>query len=333
MKPSDISSVQKPFCLLLLLGFCLILVGLACSAGTPAETRAPEIFPGTDLVFTSSKGIGFVNADGSDRSSLSMTTKMPYGMENQIWRPVITGDDRALIVKIGDKFEHVYALKELVLWKAGELPVPCLQWQAQQMAYLSANQQQIFIQTKQGTARYNLSSCGTNDAPIETYDGILGIPSPDLQYIASVDELDDPRHNRAVVVRDMESGETQVVGEGNYPAWSRDSQWLAYTGPDGIYAFNVETDIQPRRVIFYPNLFDEQYPTYFGAAPWRIPPEVSWSPDGKWLVYHKWVGTDYNTGIDPSSNTIYKLDIETGEETEIIDHGMYPSWRWPVEEP
>jgi hypothetical protein len=332
MKRSTTSFAQKPLYFLLLFWLCLVLVGLACSASASKETRAPEAFPSTDLVFTSSEGVGFVNADGSNRSSLSMNTEMPYGMEDQVWRPVITGDGRALVVKIGDKFQHVYALKELVLWQTGELPIPCLQWQAQPMAYLSADQQQIFIQTKQGLARYNLSSCGTNDPPIETYGNLIGVPSPDLQYIASVEDRDDLRHNRAVVIRNMESDERRVVGEGDYPAWSRDSQSLAYTGPDGIYVFHLD-DVQPRRVIFYPNLFDEQYPTYFGAAPWRIPPEVSWSPDSNWLVYHKWTGTDYNTGTDPYSNAIYKLNIETGEEIKIIDHGMYPFWRWPVEKP
>ncbi|HMB23559.1 MAG TPA: hypothetical protein VKP08_12035 [Anaerolineales bacterium] len=61
--------------------------------------------------------------------------------------------------------------------------------------------------------------------------------------------------------------------------------------------------------------------------------EVAWSPDGKWLVYHKWVGTDYNTGTDPSSNAIYKLNIKTGEEIKILDGGIYPYWRWSVEKP
>jgi hypothetical protein len=26
-------------------------------------------------------------------------------------------------------------------------------------------------------------------------------------------------------------------------------------------------------------------------------------------------------------------DVETGEELKVVERGMYPSWRWPVEKP
>ncbi len=336
---STSSSSRRRLLFLILASIICILIATACYGVAqivfPAETHAPEAFPDADIVFVpSGKEVGFVNADGTNPEYVRLVVKV-HGDTSLIWpwRPVITGDNQTLIVKVADHLDYVYAPHYLALSQVGRLPVLCTQWEFQQMAYLSPDQQHIFIQTKQGMARYKLSSCGTNDVPVETYNDIFGTPSPDLQYVAYTNHVDDLYHDRVVAIRNIDSREERIVGEGDYPAWSRDSRQLAYTGPDGIYVFDIERDTQPRRVIFYPNLFDEQYPTYSGAASWRIPPEVSWSPDGKWLVYHKWTGIRHDDTADPSTHAIYKLNIETGEEIKVLDGGMYPYWRWPVEGP
>jgi hypothetical protein len=66
------------------------------------------------------------------------------------------------------------------------------------------------------------------------------------------------------------------------------------------------------------------------------PPIVSWSPDGQWLVYHV-----YNESLKIKQRSrpfsfiqpysIFKVNVATGNETKIIDGGMYPYWRWPIE--
>ncbi len=336
----NMASSRRHLLFLILASTICLLLATACygvsRAVFPPETRAPDSFPDTDLVFTTSSGVGFVNADGSNLSYLPLTAKLSYGMEDESWRPVITGDHRTMIVKMADKFWHVYNPTLLVLWTAGDLPVPCLPWPGQQMAYLSSDQQDIFIQTKQGTARYRLSSCGTNDAPIETYDNVSGIPSPDLKYIVYVDIPSAiPSDDRFIILRELASGKERRIGIGDYPAWSRDGHWVAYTGKDGLYVFNVLEGEEAQLAVVYRNPYPghENSPTFEGGDYPRIPPEVSWSPDGKWLVYHRWTGTKYETGVDPYYNAIYKLNIETGEEIKILDGGMYPYWRWPAEEP
>jgi Tol biopolymer transport system component len=51
--------------------------------------------------------------------------------------------------------------------------------------------------------------------------------------------------------------------------------------------------------------------------------QPEWSPDSKWLVYHRCVGR-----TSPISNcTIYKVNIETGIEVKLAEGGMFPSWR------
>jgi hypothetical protein len=238
-------------------------------------------------------------------------------------------------MKVNVERFHVYYPTLLSIWKSGELPLLCKQWGPQQMAYLSADQQHIFISTEQGVALYELDDCGVDDTyPAITYENVLGVFSPNLEYITNVVRLSPmPEDDRFVILRDMDSGSERTVGVGAYPAWSRDSQWLAYTGKDGIYIANILIQSETRRVVEYTNPYEfENDPTYSAGEYYRISPEASWSPDGKWLVYHRWIGTDYYTGTNPDYNAIYILNLETGEETKILDGGMYPYWRWPAAE-
>ncbi|MBL8079543.1 MAG: hypothetical protein JNM55_16375 [Anaerolineales bacterium] len=337
MKDHSSSMNRKPIWLLIVVSVGFALFGMVCSKAWnifPTETRAPYSFPNTDLVFSSNKGIGFVNADGTNLNYFPLTAKLPYGMENAAWRPVITGDNRTLIVKMSDRFMFVFEPHILVVWNTGELPVPCLQWQNQQMAYLTTDQKQIFIATKNGLALYDLNTCGKDTAPSTIYESISGIPSPNLQYTVRTNRPsvigDD---DRFIVVRKLDGDQEQTIGVGDYPVWSRDSQQLAYIGRDGIYVYNVLEDSKPRLVVHYKNPYPyhESNALYEGGDSARVPPEISWSSDGVWLAYHKWQGTSSSSGNDPAYNTIYKLNIKTGEEIKVVDGGMYPNWRWPAE--
>jgi hypothetical protein len=326
--------VLIPSMLFLLAGIilCIWLAGIF----SPVETRAPEAFPDNEIVFVATgRKVGFVNADGSDPQYVKIVAKA-YGDTSTVWpwRPVMTGDNRSLIVKMSDHVGAIAKPRLLVLWHTGAFPVLCTKWGEQQTVSLSTDQSYIFIRTEQGLALYRLDSCGTEDSPVKVYDNILGIPSSDLHYVAYTNPTNVlPNDDRFIVIHDITSGMERTVGPGDYPAWSRDGQWLAYTGKDGIYVVNVAEGAEPRRVILYPNLYDQNDRTYTARGYWEIPPEASWSPDGRWLVYHKWTGTNPMVAPDPYDNAIYKLNIETGQEIKIIDHGMYPYWRWPTETP
>lgn len=316
------------------------VLGTACwcaawKAVFPAETRAPETFPSAEIVYKSAYGVGFVNADGSNVEHVPLVVKDFRGNVTDWWRPVITADNHTLIVKVIDYFYHGPSTPYyLAAWRNDELPVWCIQWGGkQQLPLLSMDQHNIFIQTEQGLALYTLDSCGTDDPPVKIYEDIFGVPSPDLSYVAYTNDTSDWEDKRFIVIHEMSSGIEWTIGMGDYPAWSRDSQWLAYTGTDGIYIVNVVKNTSPQRVVLYLDPVDKRDYTYRAGAPGKLPPEVSWSPDGKWLVYHKWQGTNGDTGGDAKYNAIYKLNIETGEEIKIIDGGMYPSWRWPAEQP
>lgn len=243
------------------------------------------------------------------------------------------GDNLTLIVKVNAlNYRYMQNLNPLALWRTGEYPVLCTQWGEQYMPVLTADQSHIFIRTAQGMALYTLDSCGTGNGPLKVYENIFGVPSPDLQYIAYTNDTTAiSGDDRSIVVHNMSNKEERIVGSGDYPAWSRDSRWLAYTGKDGIYVVNVAKGGQPQRIILYPNPAGKMDPTYSDIND-NVPPEASWSADGKWLVYHRWMmkgnGDDF-----PSYYSIFKVNIGSGEEIKIIEHGIYPSWRWPAETP
>jgi hypothetical protein len=122
-----------------------------------------------------------------------------------------------------------------------------------------------------------------------------------------------------IVVIDPDTKAEHIVGQGLAPAWSQDGEWLAYTGVDGIYI--VRKDGTDRRLVGGMTVSRNQQE--FGL--WSdITPTAAWSPDGEWLVYSR---------LTPHSAVISKVNVETGEEIELFDGGMYPNWRWDLANP
>ncbi|MBN2118129.1 MAG: PD40 domain-containing protein [Anaerolineales bacterium] len=127
--------------------------------------------------------------------------------------------------------------------------------------------------------------------------------------------------------------------ERHFPVWSRDGRWLAYTGVDGIYIVQNNPNAPPSRLVplespepslsVPPPVYQEyRYTEYY-------PPIASWSPDGQWLVYHAYsrdlVAPD--AGAWAGHYSIFKVNVNTGEATKLIDGGFSPFWHWPAEEP
>jgi hypothetical protein len=325
-----------------LVGVCGLLSSvallLACSwitiSGPQGQTAVPGPFPTpgplpqADIIYQRDEELGFINADGSNASRVPFRIPMKTTL-SELGRPFIAGASQLLVVS-----DNPYPLiGNIYVVRPGQGAVDCGWWGNARPA---ADGRHIFLETEQGQEKYLPEDCGTGKLPEKVFQGVTGPLSPDERYAAEV-RPGSEQGTVSLFIREIETGEERVVGEGRFPAWSRDGGWLAYTGPDGIYLVRNSPDAQPRRLvalaILRPEIggkvyIDERAVLYY-------PPIASWSPDGQWLVYH-----EYHTNpVDASAQfaakyySIVKVNVETGETIKLLDGGFFPSWRWPVEEP
>jgi hypothetical protein len=320
-----------------LLLFVLVIVFVSISCGYATEIRAPESFPDTDIIFTTSYGLGFVNADGSNSQIIDFAIKMDgVRVPSQlvtIAKPAITRDNLKVVAMINNNHGYWYmdGPDLLMVWEVNEQPIPCSQWGRQNKPLLAVEKNQVFIETENGMAVYNIAGCGMDTQPIKIYKNESGVFSPNLQYIASVITEDFNSGKKVIIIKEIDSQTEIAKVEGDFPAWSLNSHYLAYTGRDGIYVLDLTPKNETLRVSTYMNPSGAIYPSYELLGDSNYPPEPAWSPDGEWLVYHRLV-REVNGMSIPDYYAIFKLNIETGEEIKIIEGGMYPYWKWPVEE-
>ncbi|MBM3125766.1 MAG: hypothetical protein FJZ87_11960 [Chloroflexi bacterium] len=325
--------------LLLLVGICLTLLvlSIACSrslsqssTATPLPFTVADAFPATDIVYRAASGLGFINADGSGGTTIPF--KLVYIDLFTSWdSPLIAGDGETLIVTDTNYPGNV---GDIFVAHAGDIVVNC-KWYG--IPRLAVDEHYVVLETFEGQEKYLLEDCGMGNPPEKVYPGVVGALSPDEQYSAEADRGEYGAYTEPnIVIHNLETGEKRIIGEGDFPVWSRDGHWLSYTGVDGIYIVQNIPNVEPRRLI----ALESPEPS-IGALVYEyrpsseyFPPIGSWSPDGKWLVYHDYQENP-NTflGVDVApSYSIVKVNVETGETTKLLDGGLSPFWRWPAEE-
>jgi len=320
--------------------FLLLLLMLSCGS-TPVGTSEPVatapgsylnlkiVYTNLDMINSTGRELGFVTQDGL--SMISFAIDPGYEDFYNIWQyPLISNDGKILFVT----FTSVPGTGgEIIALPAGEIPIQC-GWQG--LLRLAQDGLHVWVNTGIEIDEYHITDCGTENPHKVIYRDVesgLDALSPDKRYIAVVlgGERGIEEH---IVVRDLETGEERDLGNGNFPVWSRDGDWLAFTGTDGIYVFQNNPDTLPIRLISMENVGPNvgapvyQYDQYNGY----FPPIASWSPDGQWIVYHVCLEMEsVDGGGWVKHYSIIKTNVETGETVELADNGVSPFWRWSAQ--
>jgi len=327
--------------------YILIIAGLHIQSSCSFQNIAPDQFPDTDIIFQtetlwgerSDETLGFVNADGSILTYLSILIPNKWGGKSSPCYPTIASDGSTLVFRIPSA---TGTAGELVVMHPSQRAIICNVEMGGGRPSLTGDQNLALIHLVSPGGRlalFNLANCeeGMDPQSIKIYDMTTiqhsprgGALSPNSQTLAfeefgNYQDSEETPPLPTIYVQDLASGLEITIGNGFAPAWSPDGQWIAFTGVDGIYLVKADgTD--KRRVVEY------QSPEGGGRPPFEEdwPPLPSWSPDGNWLVYHK---CTLEPGLRTNCNAredyaIFKVNIETGEEIKILDGGLNPYWRW-----
>lgn len=307
--------------------------------------KIPKNFPQTDIVFqrvasNSSdererrNSLGFVNADGSGLTIVKLTPQP--GSETLIVFPIWSSDGSTLIFRGGSYPDP--STGELLTARAGKGVLHCPKESSfglGRASLLEGAKQvvaEIISDLPDQVVLINLNDCTVDRTYLSNSDkeffvGVSAIRSGQLLAFGHSKNISYYSAENDIVILDTASGTQTIVANGAYPAGSPDDQWIAYTAEDGIYVVRQDGS-QRKQVSTYSPLrtvVPGESPTRYSWEKW--PPTPSWSPDGKWLVYHKCMlplGEECREGPDFS---IFKVNVETGEEVKIVDGGLNPYWR------
>lgn len=304
---------------------CVLLISIVVAVTTGCLRTVPAQLPNTDIVFQTmayDNGQGysfaFVNADGSDLTVVELNQGVGAAI-----LPAWSADGKTLIFRGEVRIPDVNYLGRFFVLRAGQSLTMCPPEHTQGGGplFITADGKQAVMnvapELPDKLVLLNLNNCEITNTflTVRAFGGAITSSKREVVFWQEED----------IGVFDLDFATHTIVGHGIAPRWSPDDQWIAYTGRDGIYV--VKRDgTGSRRIVLY-----KAYRQYWtGPAYEDWPPLPSWSPDGKWLVYHKCMLPDDQVceKSNVSQYAIFKVNVETGVEMRIVDGGLNPYWRW-----
>lgn len=304
---------------------CSIMILTSCTSSKTVE------YPDTEIIYQASdneligekpfNAIGFVNSDGTDSLIL------PIDYTGKVLQPSISEDGEFLYFHTSlfnpDRIEEAFGIAHS----------------------LRTNRHVKSCSNKNGTNWFIFSYPGTDDIVFASGVDIRLVNPRNCKVLQTLMKLSDDRS----VIRGFSISaqgdfivfgkSTNVNGENEFsierynlsdqsikpilidginPIISPDNRKIAYLGDSntGVGICITDLDGSHHRLILHLSASNG-----INSA---IPPVPIWSPDGKWLVYHKCVRGECEKRSDFN---IYKVNVDTGVESLVITGGLYPIWR------
>jgi hypothetical protein len=116
----------------------------------------------------------------------------------------------------------------------------------------------------------------------------------------------------------LATNELKDIAIGVHPAWAPDGQTFAYLGIDGIYIYDIQSELTHKITHL-----DYCTPEYSYTASENLP-LLRWSSDGEFISFH--CGENENVyDFEVDANIIYSVSID-GEMTKLYHGGIFPTW-------
>jgi hypothetical protein len=160
-----------------------------------------------------------------------------------------------------------------------------------------------FVDYNSDPAKYSISGFSFSESTQQLIYSLILNPEKDRRY--------------QIIRLDMISGMEEILAEGINPALSQEGNMIAYIGLDGLYVI-MSNGQENRRLVDH-----SFFPPWRPGSSWINAPYPRWSPDGKWIVYHRCKTDELCMG---ESAQIYKIASNGGPEILIHSGGVYPSW-------
>lgn len=283
-------------------------------------------FPQTDIVYQAidshdygeptNKIVGFINADGSNDVTIRLQIRPS--------RPVFSKEDGGLLFLDAKNNTDVfgYAGEPVFLTETGKYKTCDIPGGGYDYSFAIPDTKDILVNSDHGLVAVDINTCEVVKTFVEPTNetGFLFIASAHISQLGSkiVFAADwgvrGAKNMARIMILDFQTGEiNEMSSTGGNPTLSPDDLQLAYMGIDGIYVSDIQS--QNKRLLvpieLRPVELAERSPYPF------------WSPDGKWLVYHKCIN---NSCYRLEDFSIFKVNVDTGVETKIKDGGMFPIW-------
>lgn len=153
-----------------------------------------ELEKAGNIVYNADRELGFINADGSGAMTIYyLPRRSEFALPN-LGRPLITTDNRMLIVTNG---LFPISAGDVYVGSRGKYAVLCKEWRVNYVQF-AGDGQHLLLSSPEGLMQYS---------PEKIYKGILGYLSLNEQYVAKLEWVGSSRIEKPMItIRQLDTG-------------------------------------------------------------------------------------------------------------------------------